>query len=214
MQTNRKCGILTVISGFSGSGKGTVIKHLLAEHAEYCLSVSATTRAPRPGEEHGREYFFFSKEEFLEMLDRGEFLEHAQYVDNYYGTPLPFVRQKLEEGCDVILEIEMQGAKQVKARFPEAVLIFITPPSLTELERRLRGRGTESEEVIRGRLTQAAKESRAMQDYDYILVNETDRAMECADTLHDIMRSEHLAAFRCSDFIEDIALEAERFLVP
>ena len=196
MEDNRQKGILTVVSGFSGSGKGTVMKSLISRHEEYWLSVSATTRSPRPGEQDGREYFFIAKEKFEELIESDQLLEYAKYVDNYYGTPLPYVREKLLQGRDVILEIEMQGARQVKERFPEAVLIFITPPSMEELERRLVNRGTESAEVIRGRLLQAAVEARAMEEYDYILVNETGGADECAERLHGIIQSEHFRSFR------------------
>jgi len=202
MQMPKQKGILTVVSGFSGSGKGTVMNRLLSTHPEYCLSISVTTRAPRQGEEDGREYFFRTKEYFEQMIENDKLLEYAQYVDNYYGTPREYVQRQLDEGRDVILEIEMQGARQVKKRFPEAVLVFITPPSIEELEKRLRGRGTETEEVIRGRLAQAAKEAEAMEDYDYILPNEDGGADKCAEDLHRIIYSEHFKAARNKERIE------------
>ena len=202
MQMPKQKGILTVVSGFSGSGKGTVMNRLLSTHPEYCLSISVTTRAPRQGEEDGREYFFRTKEYFEQMIENDKLLEYAQYVDNYYGTPREYVQRQLDEGRDVILEIEMQGARQVKKRFPEAVLVFITPPSIEELEKRLRGRGTETEEVIRGRLAQAAKEAEAMEDYDYILPNEDGGADKCAEDLHRIICSEHFKAARNKERIE------------
>ena len=204
MKTNDNNGILTVVSGFSGSGKGTVMKLLLSKYADYSLSVSVTTRSPRPGEVDGREYFFRTKEEFEKLIADGELLEYAKYVDNYYGTPCFYVEEQLRAGRDVILEIEMQGAMQVKQRFPEAVLVFVTPPSMKELEIRLKGRGTETDEVIAGRLRQAAAEAEVMRQYDYILINENDRAEECADQLHTIIRCEHLRASRNDTFIESL----------
>ena len=203
MQMPKQKGILTVVSGFSGSGKGTVMSRLLSAHPEYGLSISVTTRAPRQGEEDGREYFFRTKEYFEQMIENDKLLEYAQYVDNYYGTPREYVQRQLDEGRDVILEIEMQGARQVKRRFPEAVLVFITPPSIEELENRLRGRGTETEEVIRGRLAQAAKEAEAMEDYDYILPNEDGGADKCAEDLHRIICSEHFKVARNKERIEN-----------
>ena len=203
MQTPQRKGILTVVSGFSGSGKGTVMKLLLSAHPEYGLSISVTTRAPRQGEEDGREYFFRTKEYFEQMIAQDKLLEYAQYVENYYGTPREYVQRQLDEGRDVILEIEMQGARQVKQRFPEAVLVFITPPSIEELEKRLRGRGTETEEDVRGRLAQASKEAEAMEEYDYILPNEDGQAEKCAEDLHRIICSEHYKTDRCKDRIEN-----------
>ena len=145
-------GILTVVSGFSGAGKGTVMKELLKRYDNYALSISATTRDPRPGEEDGREYFFRTKEEFEQLIRDDALIEYAQYVENYYGTPRAYVEQQLTEGRDVILEIEIQGAMKVKQRIPEALLVFVTPPGVEELKRRLEGRGTESAEVIASRL--------------------------------------------------------------
>ena len=152
-------GLLLVISGFSGAGKGTVMKRLLELHDEYSLSISATTRKPREGEADGREYFFKTVEEFEKMIAEDALIEHAQYVGNYYGTPKAYVEEQLDKGNNVILEIEIQGAMNVKRMFPDAVLMFITPPSAAELEKRLRGRGTEDETTIKARLSRAAEEA-------------------------------------------------------
>ena len=145
-------GTLTVLSGFSGAGKGTLVKRLLEKYDSYVLSISATTRAPREGEQDGREYFFRTKEEFEQMIADGALLEHACYVGNYYGTPRAWVEEQMESGKDVILEIEIQGAHNIKKQYPEALLLFVAPPSAEELVRRLVGRGTETEEVIRNRV--------------------------------------------------------------
>ena len=203
-------GILAVVSGFSGAGKGTVIKALLEQHEGYALSVSATTREPRPGELHGREYYFIGKEEFEDMIREGQLLEYAQYVDHYYGTPRPFVEKKLAEGTDVLLEIELQGALQIRERFPQAVLIFITPPSIQALRERLTGRGSETEEIINNRLKRARVEARSMDQYDYILVNDT--VNECAEALHQTIQSVHRRSSMMKDRIEEIRRQAEEEL--
>ena len=137
----REKGILIVVSGFSGSGKGTIMKELLKQYDNYALSISATTRNPRPGEEDGREYFFKTVEDFEKMIAKEELIEYARYVDNYYGTPRAYVEEQLEAGKDVILEIEIQGALKVKEKFPDTLLLFVTPPSAEELKSRLVGRG-------------------------------------------------------------------------
>lgn len=195
-------GILVVVSGFSGAGKGTVMKRLLEKYDNYSLSVSATTRAPRPGEEDGREYFFRKKEEFEKLIEEGALIEYAQYVGNYYGTPRSYVEEQLSKGKNVILEIEIQGAMKVKEKIPQALLVFVTPPSVEELKRRLVGRGTETEEVIAGRLARAGEEAEGMSDYDYLLVN--DDLEECVDTLHQIITSEHFRTERNLEFVEEI----------
>lgn len=177
-------GKLLVVSGFSGAGKGTVMKKLMESYDNYALSISATTRSPREGEVDGREYFFKSEDEFKKMIDGGELLEYAKYVGNYYGTPKKYVESCLDEGKNVILEIESVGALNVKKIFPEAVLIFIVPPSADELERRLRGRGTEDEETIMARLSKASKESFGVEKYDYIVVNDT--VDECVGVINSI----------------------------
>lgn len=189
-------GTLLVVSGFSGAGKGTVIKELLKEHDNYSLSISATTRKPREGEQDGREYFFKTKEEFEDMISRGRFLEHAQYVNNYYGTPRDYVEEQIKANRNVILEIESVGALNVKKIFPEAVLVFITPPDADELEKRLRGRGTEDEDTIIARLRKAAKESEGVEKYDYIVINDT--VKECAVCIDDITHRKEDVLAECS----------------
>ena len=139
-------GVMVVISGFSGSGKGTLMKALLERYPNYALSVSCTTRAPRPGEVNGRDYYFVSEEEFCRMIRDGELVEYACYCGRYYGTPRAYVEQRMAEGKDVLLEVEIQGALQIKEKFPETVLIFVMPPSAAELKNRLCGRGTETED--------------------------------------------------------------------
>lgn len=183
-------GILAVVSGFSGAGKGTIMKALLEKYDNYALSISATTRKPRVGEEHGREYFFLTKEEFENMIANDQFIEHAQYVENYYGTPRPYVEEKMAEGKDVILEIEIQGALKVKKKFPETLLVFVVPPSAEELKRRLVGRGTETAEVIEERMKRAVEESEMMDSYDYILVNDT--VEKAVEDLHNLIQSQHM----------------------
>ena len=177
-------GVLTVISGFSGAGKGTVVKQLLQEY-DYGLSISATTRSPREGEQDGREYFFKTKEEFEKMIREHQLIEYAQYVGNYYGTPKEYVVQQLEQGKDVILEIEMQGALRVREILPEVNLIFLTPPTVDELERRLVSRGTETAEVIRERMARAKEESAYMKEYDYVVIN--DDLDECVENVHQLI---------------------------
>ena len=179
-------GQLIIISGFAGTGKGTLVKKLLELYNEsYVLSISATTRAPRPGEEDGREYFFKTPEEFERMVRDGELLEHATFVGNSYGTPAAFVESCRASGRNVILEIEIQGAMEVKKKVEDAILIFLLPPDAAELERRLRGRGTESEDVIRRRLSRAYEESEGIGAYDYIVVN--DDIDSCAQRTHAII---------------------------
>lgn len=199
-------GVLTVISGFSGAGKGTVVKELV-NHYGYRLSISATTRAPREGEQEGREYFFRSREEFEEMIAQNQLIEYAQYVGNYYGTPKSYVEEQLKQGYDVILEIEMQGALRVRDILPEANLIFLAPPSVQELNRRLHKRGTESEEVIRRRMERGREECAFMEKYDYIVVNE--HLEDCVEQVHSLIQSIHYKREQQRDFIERIAHEFE-----
>lgn len=202
-------GILVVVSGFSGAGKGTLMKRLVEKYDNYALSVSATTRAPREGEEHGREYFFHTKQEFEELILQDALIEYAQYVENYYGTPKAYVEKQLEAGKDVILEIEIQGALKVKEKFPNTLLLFVTPPSAQELKRRLVDRGTETKEVIDSRLRRAAEEAKGMSLYDYILIN--DDLEECVDTMHEVIQSQHNKSSNNVAFIEKITGEVAVF---
>lgn len=202
-------GILIVVSGFSGSGKGTLMKELLAKYPDtYALSISATTRSPREGEEDGREYFFVTKEEFEKMIAKGDLIEYAKYVENYYGTPKNYVEQKLEEGKDVILEIEIQGALKVKKAFPDTLLLFVTPPSAKELKSRLVGRGTETMDVIESRMNRACEEAEGMDSYDYLVVN--DDLDACVEEMHSIIRSEHRKSSRNRAFMESMKEELIR----
>lgn len=201
-------GTLTVISGFSGAGKGTLMKRLLEKYDSYVLSISATTRKPREGEADGREYFFKTKEEFEEMISRGQLLEHACYVGNYYGTPKPWVEEQMAAGRDVLLEIEIQGARNIKKQYPEALLVFITPPSADELLKRLTGRGTETPEVIRNRINRAAEETQGMEDYDYLLVN--DDLDLCTEQLNQVIQSAHHKMKENLELAEKITEELQK----
>ena len=195
-------GLLLILSGPSGAGKGTVVRRLVEEDPGIRLSVSATTRAPRPGEEEGREYFFLSKERFSRMADAGEMLESAEYCGNCYGTPLGPILGWTSQGLDVVLEIEVQGGAQVKEKRPDAVAVFILPPSLRELERRLRERGTESEETIRKRLETAKAEIPRAHCYDYIVVNDT--VESAVGQIRTIMTAEKNSSKRNAELIERI----------
>lgn len=203
-------GILTVVSGFSGAGKGTIMKRLLEKYPDhYALSISATTRAPRQGEVDGREYFFRTVDRFEKMIENDELLEYARYVNNYYGTPKAYVQEQLAKGKDVILEIEIQGALKIKEKYPDTVLLFVTPPSFGELERRLVGRGTESPEVVRERLCRAGEECKGIEAYDYLIVN--DELEECVEQVHSILRDEHTRIFRKKTFINDMKTELAKY---
>ena len=198
-------GILVVVSGFSGAGKGTLMKELLKRYDNYALSISATTRAPREGETDGKEYFFVSKEQFEQMRDEQKLIEYAQYVNHYYGTPKEYVEQKMAEGKDVILEIEIQGALKVKKRFPDALLLFVTPPSAEELRKRLVGRGTETLEVINARLARAAEEASGMEAYDYLLIN--DDLDRCVEEMHQLIQLQHRRTSYHLDFLNQMREE-------
>ena len=200
-------GLLVVISGFSGVGKGTVVKRLVSEYG-YSLSISATTRAPREGEVDGREYYFKSVEEFRNLIDYKGFIEWAQYVDNYYGTPRKFVEQEMAQGHDVILEIEVQGAMNIKKQYKDAVLIFLTAPDANSLRERLAGRGTETEEVIAKRMRRAKEESLDMDVYDYIVVN--DDLDACVSTVNSIIVSTKCLKANNLKFMEDIKEELQK----
>ncbi|WP_230397218.1 guanylate kinase [Novisyntrophococcus fermenticellae] len=201
-------GILVVVSGFSGAGKGTVIKKLLSMYNNYALSISATTRRPRDGEQDGVHYFFKSISEFKQMISEDSFIEYAKYVDNYYGTPKAYVEEQLNAGKDVILEIEIQGALHVKEQFPDALLLFITPPSAGALVSRLKGRGTETTDQIQGRLHRAAEESEEMERYDYIVIN--DEIDACVSNIHQIIQIQHETSRHQSQFITRIQDELKR----
>lgn len=203
-------GLLLVISGFSGAGKGTVVKRLLELHNnDYALSISATTRSPREGELNGREYFFKTKEEFEKMIEDSELIEYARYVDNYYGTPKAYVEEQLKAGKNVILEIEIQGALNIKKMFPDAVLLFIMPPNAKELERRLVGRGTEDEATIRARLSRASEEAQGVENYNYIVIN--DDVDACVDTIDNIVNSEKKKAVNNIGLINNIKEELKAY---
>lgn len=201
-------GLLIVVSGFAGSGKGTLMKRLVEDYDGYALSVSMTTRNPRPGEVHGREYFFVSKEEFEQKIDEGGLIEYASYVENYYGTPRDYVEEQMAAGKDVLLEIEIQGALKVKKRFPDAVLIFVLPPSVEELYRRLKNRGTETEDVIRKRMSRAREEAGVIGKYDYIVIN--DEIEESVRSLHGLIKAAHRTTGRNEEFIRGIQSDLEQ----
>lgn len=180
-------GILIVISGFSGAGKGTLVKQIMRDYDDYALSVSMTTREPRDGEEEGISYFFVEKESFEKKIEEDGLLEYAQYCGNYYGTPKAYVEEQLNKGKNVILEIEIQGALKVKEKYPEALLLFVMPPSAEELKRRLIGRGTDSMEVIEKRLRRAEEESEGIENYEYIVIN--DDLTQCVEEIHAIVQA-------------------------
>ena len=188
-------GLLIVFSGPSGVGKGTVRQEIFStpDH-KFEYSVSMTTRAQRPGEVDGKDYFFRSREEFEELIRNGQMLEYAEYVGNYYGTPLTYVNETLDKGIDVFLEIEVQGALQVKKKVPDAVFIFLTPPDLHELQERLVGRGTDSEEVIAQRIERAREEIALMSEYDYAIVN--DEVPLAAERVKRVIEAEHFRVDR------------------
>lgn len=201
-------GSLVVISGFSGAGKGTIMKELLKKD-DYHLSVSATTRKPREGEVHGKDYYFHTRDEFQQMIQDKELIEWAEYVGNYYGTPKKYVEEQLNEGKDVLLEIEMQGGMLVKEQFPDALLIFITPPSAEVLKERLTGRGTESAEEIEKRLLRAVEEVKYMKDYDYIIVNEI--LDDAVKKVEDLIKYDHYKSCNSIQLIEKMESELGGF---
>lgn len=202
-------GLLIVISGFSGAGKGTLVKALLERYDDFALSISMTTRAPRPGERDGVEYFFTDKDNFELTIEKDGLIEYACYCGNYYGTPRKYVEEQLKAGKNVILEIEIQGALKIKDKFPESVLIFVTPPSAEELRKRLEGRGTEAPEVIAKRLARAVEESEGVESYDYIVVN--DQLDACVEEVHRLVEDAKHTPDRCQEFIQKIKEELEEF---
>lgn len=202
-------GLLIVVSGFSGAGKGTAMKRLLEKYDNYALSISATTRQPRVGEVDGKEYFFKTVDEFESMIQKDQLVEYAKYVNNYYGTPKQYVDNQLELGNNVILEIEIQGALNIKKKFPDAILMFIMPPSADELKSRLIGRGTEDIDTINARLSRALEESQGIEQYDYIVVN--DDLEECVDKINSIIEIQHSKAVYNLDLINNIREELKAF---
>lgn len=203
-----KKGMLIVLSGPSGSGKGTIVSRLLKQRDDTVLSISMTTREPRPGEEDGVHYFFTTREEFEMMQSLGAFLESAEYNGNYYGTPESTVRNWLEEGKNVILEIEVQGAEKIMDFRSDVVSIFITIPSMAELERRLRGRATETEEKIQARLATATRELKRAFRYDYVVVN--DEVDEAVRRINTIIEAEQMRFARMdNDYIRGVLEDAE-----
>ncbi|HHU78799.1 MAG: guanylate kinase [Caldicoprobacterales bacterium] len=195
----RKKGLLIVVSGPSGAGKGTVCREWLSRNPETELSISVTTRSPRPTEVEGKNYFFRSRQEFENMIERNEFLEYAKVYDNYYGTPRRYVQQKLMEGRDVILEIDIQGALKVKERFDEGVFIFIVPPTMEELRKRIVKRGTENPEVIIKRFNCAFEEINFIKRYNYVVVN--DKVEEAVRKMEAIVLAEKCRVDRNSELI-------------
>lgn len=195
-------GLLVVLSGPSGVGKGTVRQALFetdTNHDQFYYSVSATTRQPRPGEEDGKDYFFVSRDQFEGMIEDERLLEYAEYVGNYYGTPLQYVEEMTDQGKDVFLEIEVQGALQVKRRMPDGVFIFLAPPTMHELESRIVNRGTDAPEVIEKRMRQAREELQLVTQYDYVVEN--DNVQSAVERIQTIINAEHLKTDR---FIDDI----------
>ncbi|MDO4297645.1 MAG: guanylate kinase [Lachnospiraceae bacterium] len=205
---NRK-GILVVVSGFSGVGKGTLMKLLTERYGHYALSISATTRTPREGEVDGREYFFKSRDEFETLIAEDRLIEYAEYCGNYYGTPRDYVEDQMEQGRDVVLEIEIQGALKVKQKYPETLLLFVMPPDAETLASRLRGRGSETEDVIHSRLARAVQEAEGVEQYDYMIIN--DVLDESVEKLHYLIESQHYKINRNLDFIEQIRSEVRVF---
>ncbi len=191
-------GIIMVVSGPAGSGKGTVCKELYRS-GDFCASVSRTTRAPRPGEIDGVDYSFVSREEFLRLLAEGDFLEHNSYCDQFYGTPKSAAERIIAEGKNIILEIDVNGARQVREKCPDAVLVMLLPPSYAEQERRLRYRGTETEELIRKRLEQSKEEISCLGMYDYIVYNPTGATEEAIESIRAIARAERCTLRRNPD---------------
>ena len=205
-----KNGILVILSGFAGSGKGTIIGELLDKYDDYALSVSATTRSPREGEVEGVHYFFKTREQFEEMIAKGELLEYAEYVGNYYGTPKEYVEKQLSMGKNVILEIETEGALKIKKDHPDAVLVFVMPPSVEEIYNRLKGRATETEEVIQRRMKKAAVEITVVEQYDFLMIN--DVISESVEMFNSIVKSQQMRVSRNRDYIAEKKKEFDEFL--
>lgn len=202
-------GLLVVLSGFSGAGKSTLTKKLLAEY-DYAYSVSATTRKPREGEVDGKDYYFVDRETFEKLIAEDALLEYNEYVGNFYGTPKEPVLGNLENGRDVILEIDVNGARQIRKQYPEAVLIFVTAPSAKELAERLSGRGTESVDVVIKRLTQSIKEKDDALSYDYLIIN--DDLEETAKHLNSLIQDQHMRLSQQGKYLDDFVKEMKDLL--
>lgn len=201
-------GLLIVLSGPSGVGKGTVRKAIFEDpETDFQYSISMTTRNQRVGEVDGVDYFFKTRAEFERLIKEDAFIEYAEYVGNYYGTPVQYVKDTMNEGKDVFLEIEVEGAKQVRKKFPEALFIFLAPPTLEHLEQRLIGRGTESQDVIQNRINEARKEVEMMNLYDYVVIN--DEVMEAKQKVQTIVEAEHLKRERIEARFRKMILEAK-----
>ncbi len=203
-------GMLIVVSGFSGVGKGTLVKQLMKRYDGYAISISATTRAPREGEAEGRDYFFKSEKEFEDLIKNGQLIEYANYCGSYYGTPKDYVEEQMNQGRDVILEIEQQGGLKVKEQYPDALMIFVMPPDVETLLDRLKERGTETEKMIRARLAQAVEESKQIRHYEYMILNDDlDRSVE---ELHNLIQSQHNRIDRNLGFTGRIQEELQTFV--
>lgn len=202
-------GLLIVMSGFSGAGKGTLMKRMLADYEEFCFSVSMTTRAPREGEVDGKDYFFVDRPAFEKAISEDGFVEYAEYCGNYYGTPKSYVDKQLKAGKCVILDIEVQGAMQIKEKFPDALMVFVTPPSIEVLIERLRARGTETEEVIQKRIKRAKEEALSIGKYEYIVVN--DDLDEAVKDMHEMVMAARFSTFRNREFINSIKEELNQY---
>lgn len=205
----KKCGLLVVVSGFSGAGKGTLMKRLLEKYDDYALSISMTTRNPREGEIEGVSYYFSSVADFEDKIKQGGLIEYANYCGNYYGTPSDYVFEKLAKGIDVILEIEIQGALKIKEKFPEALLLFVMPPSIEELRNRLVGRGTEGIDVINKRINRAKEEAEGIEEYEYIVIN--DDLEKCVVEMNGIIQNAKYKPIRNQEFIKNIKEELNGF---
>ena len=200
-------GLLIVMSGFSGAGKGTLLKSVMSQYDNYVFSVSMTTRSPREGEVDGKDYFFVDRQTFERTIEEDGLVEHAEYCGNYYGTPKAYIEKKLKEGMNVILDIEVMGATQIKKKFPNALMIYVVPPSIEILRERLSKRGSETKEVIDKRLLKAKEECEYISDYEYIIVN--DDLEEAKKKFINIVDTARQAVFRNNDFINELKQELE-----
>lgn len=202
-------GLLIVMSGFSGAGKGTLMKRMLQDYDEFCFSVSMTTRAPREGEVDGKDYFFVTREIFEKEIANNGLVEYAEYCGNYYGTPKAYVEKQIKAGKCVILDIEVQGAMQIKKQFPDALMVFVTPPSIDVLLKRLRARGTESEEVIMKRINRAKEEALSIDKYEYVVVN--DDLNQAVNDMHEMVMAARFSTFRNREFVKNIIDELNQY---